>query len=270
MKTGALLLGAALILTGCGRLSPADAAATSATTTVATAGAEPVAYRYEIVNVFPHDRTAFTEGLVFLKGVLYESTGLNGQSDLRKVDLSSGRVLQQVRLSSQYFGEGMAVLGGKIYMLTWKNQKGFVYNQESFEPEGEFSYTGEGWGLTTDGHSLIMSDGSNEIRFLDPSNFAVIRKISVTHRGLPLTQLNELEWVKGELYANIWQTQTVARIDPSTGRLLGLIDFSGLLRPDEYRGVDVLNGIAYDAASDRLFVTGKNWPKLFEVRLRTK
>ena len=269
MKGAVWLLGLGLLLAGCGKDS--SAAAQSSTAPAASAAeAEPIAYGYEVVNIFPHDRGAFTEGLVFLKGVLFESTGLNGQSDLRKVDLSSGRVLQQVRLSAQYFGEGMTVLDGKIYQLTWKNQKAFVYGLDSFEPERDFTYTGEGWGLTTDGHALIMSDGSNEIRFIDPATFKVTRTIRVTRHGQPLTQLNELEWVKGELYANIWQTQTVARIDPANGRLLGLIDFSGLLRPEEYRGVDVLNGIAYDATGDRLFVTGKNWPKLFEVRLRKK
>ena len=264
MKSAVWLLGAALVLAGCARSSSTPAAAGATTT-------EPIAYTYEIVNIFPHDRGAFTEGLVFLNGKLLESTGLNGHSDLRKVDLASGRVLQQVRLSGQYFGEGLTVLGKKIYQLTWKNQKGFVYGLETFEPEGDFAYTGEGWGLTTDGQSLIMGDGSNQLRFIDPTTYQVTRTISVLRSGQPLNQLNELEWVKGELYANIWQTPFVARIDPATGRLLGLIDFSGLLTPSDYRsGIDVLNGIAYDAAHDRLFVTGKNWPKLFEVRVRPK
>lgn len=275
MKFTVWLVGASLVLAGCGKKSAvaSDAGTTAAAAQPATAvDAEPTLYAYDIVNVFPHDRGAFTEGLVFLKGILLESTGLEGHSTLRKVDLQSGRVLQQVRLSPEYFGEGIAVLGGKIFQLTWKNQKGFVYGLESFEVEREFTYTGEGWSLTTDGRSLIMSDGTNQIRFIDPTTFKVTRTISVFRHGLPFTQLNELEWVKGELFANIWQTQTVARIDPATGRLLGLIDFSGLLTPDDYRrgGVDVLNGIAYDAAGDRLFVTGKNWPKLFEVRVRPK
>lgn len=267
MKSVVWLLGAMLVLAGCGKNSSAKETKAVATT---AADAEPIAYGYDIVNIFPHDRGAFTEGLQYVKGVLFESTGLNGHSDIRKVDLSSGRVLQQAPLSSQYFGEGIVVLGEKIYQLTWKNQRGFVYNAGSLEQENEFTYTGEGWGLTTDGQSLIMSDGSNEIRFIDLATFKVSRTISVLRHGLPLTQLNELEWVKGELYANIWQTQTVARIDPATGRLLGLIDFSGLLSPQEYRAVDVLNGIAYDAAGDRLFVTGKYWPKVFEVRVRAK
>jgi glutamine cyclotransferase len=265
MKSAVWLLGAALVLAGCGKDSSASPAAPSA-------NAAPIAYTYQIVNVFPHDRGAFTEGLEIHNGVLFESTGLNGQSDLRKVDLSSGRVLQQTKLSGQYFGEGMSVLGDKVFQLTWKNEKGFVYGLDSFAVEREFTYTGEGWGMTNDGHSLIMTDGSDEIRFLDPATFKVTRSIHVLRDGQPLTQLNELEWVKGELYANIWQTPFVARIDPATGRLLGLIDFSGLLTPDDLRGghVDVLNGIAYDATNDRLFVTGKNWPKLFEVRVRPK
>ena len=165
----------------------------------------------------------------------------------------------------------MTVLGGKIFQVTWQNQKGFVYNLETLEVENEFSYTGEGWGLTTDGQSLILSDGTHQIRFLDPVTFKVTRAIAVFSRGQPLRMLNELEYVKGELFANIWQTQSVARIDPATGKLLGMIDFFGLLAPQDYtRNTDVLNGIAYDATGDRLFVTGKNWPKLFEVRLRRK
>ncbi len=275
MKSSVWLLWAILVLAGCGKESSAAAGVSPAVNSApspATVNAEPTIYTFDVINVFPHDRGAFTEGLVFLKGILLESTGLEGHSTLRKVDLQSGRVLQQVRLSQEYFGEGMTVLSGKIYQLTWKNQKGFVYGLDSFELEREFRYTGEGWGLTTDGHSLIMSDGSNQLRFLDPETFQVTRTISVTRAGLPLSQLNELEWVKGELYANIWQTQTVARIDPATGRLLGLIDFSGLLTPDDYRrsGIDVLNGLAYDAVGDRLFVTGKYWPKLFEVRVRPR
>jgi glutamine cyclotransferase len=254
-------------LAGCGDKAPTAAAAVPPSGTEA---AVPI-YTYEVVNVFPHDRAAFTEGLTYLKGILLESTGLNGSSTLRKVDLPTGRVLQEVRLSSQYFGEGMTVLGDKIYQLTWQSQTGFVYDLESMELEREFSYTGEGWGLTTDGRSLIMSDGTNQIRFLDPATFQVTRTISVFSQGQPLRLLNELEYVKGEILANIWETQSVARIDPATGRLLGLIDFSGLLAPEDRDShTDVLNGIAYDTAGDRLFVTGKDWPKLFEVRLKPR
>lgn len=263
------------LLTGCSGKpaeSPAGAAPAAAVPPPreSTETAVPV-YTYEVVNVWPHDRHAFTEGLVYLKGILIESTGLNGQSTLRKVDLQTGRVLQQVELSSRYFGEGMTVLDGKIFQLTWQNQTGFVYDLESLRQEKEFSYTGEGWGLTTDGRSLIMTDGTHQIRFLDPITFKVTRTIGVFSHGQPLTQLNELEYIKGELFANIWRTQSVVRIDPATGAVRGLIDFSGLLAPGDYApGVDVLNGIAYDAAGDRLFVTGKNWPKLFEVRLKLR
>ncbi len=232
---------------------------------------EPPTYTYRVVNTWPHDRGAFTQGLIYLKGVFFESTGLNGQSTLRRVEPQTGRVLQQVTVPAQYFAEGMTELGGKIFQLTWQNQKGFVYDLGTFAPQGEFSYTGEGWGLTTDGQSLIMSDGTEQIRFLDPATFRVIRTIRVVRHGQPLKQLNELEYVKGEIFANLWQTQLVARIDPANGRVLGIIDFSGLLAAADYaRGTDVLNGIAYDAAGDRLFVTGKNWPKLFEVQLSPK
>jgi glutamine cyclotransferase len=269
-------LGLALaLLAGCDDKSAGSAAATDRAP-APSARMEPAApevpfYTYEVVNVWPHDRGAFTEGLVYLKGILIESTGLNGRSTLRKVDLQTGRVLQQVQLSSRYFGEGMTVLGGKIFQLTWQNQTGFVYDLESLRLEQEFSYAGEGWGLTTDGQSLIMSDGTNQIRFMDPVTFKVTRTISVFSHGQPLKQQNELEYIKGELFANIWQTQSVVRIDPATGAIRGLIDFSGLLAPGDYAsGTDVLNGIAYDAAGDRLFVTGKYWPKLFEVRPKLK
>lgn len=235
----------------------------------ATAGI--TAYTYEIVNVWPHDPEAFTQGLVFLNDRLLESTGLNGQSTLRRVDLATGRILQQVKLPSEYFAEGMTVLNGKIYQLTWKNQKGFVYNLETFEREREFSYPGEGWGLTTDGRSLILSDGTHQLRFIDPVTFKVTRTVPVLNQGQPVRMLNELEYIKGELFANVWQSQTIVRIDPATGKVVGTIDFFGLLPPeDRHADTDVLNGIAYDATRDRLFVTGKNWPKLFEVRLKPK
>ncbi|MGH7995395.1 MAG: glutaminyl-peptide cyclotransferase [Opitutaceae bacterium] len=227
---------------------------------------------YAVVNVFPHDRGAFTEGLTCLGGgVLLESTGLYGSSTLRKVDLRTGRVLQEVKLPADVFGEGTTALDGKVYQLTWKRRTGFVYDLASLRKVGEFDYSGEGWGLTTDGRSLIMSDGTNRIRFLDPATFAVTRTIDVTLRGQPLERLNELEYVRGQIYANIWESSFVARIDPATGRLLGLIDLFGLLQPaDRDSHTDVLNGIAFDPASGRLFVTGKDWPKLFEIRLKPK
>jgi glutaminyl-peptide cyclotransferase len=226
-------------------------------------------YSYQIVNTFPHDRKAFTQGLVFLDGKLIESTGLNGQSTLREVDLPSGRVLRQIPVSDNYFAEGLAVLGGKAYQLTWQAQKGFVYDEATFHLEREFSYTGEGWGLATDGHWLILSDGTPQIRFLDPATFKVGRTIQVSLGDKPVNELNELEYIQGEIFANVWQTDYVVRIDPASGAVTGVIDFTGLLPPvDHDATTDVLNGIAYDSTADRLFVTGKFWPKLFEVRLR--
>jgi glutamine cyclotransferase len=228
-------------------------------------------YSYTIVNTWPHDPGAFTQGLIYLNGGLIESTGLNGLSSLRKVDLTTGKVQQQTRLSDEYFGEGMTVIGNRVYQITWRNQKGFVYDLATFAVIKEFTYTGEGWGLTTDGHSLILSDGTATLRFLDPETFQVTRSVEVTNDGQPMTQLNELEYVHGEIYANIWQTNSIARINPSTGVVTGLIDFTGLLPlPDRQPNTDVLNGIAYDADHDRLFVTGKNWPKIFEVKLISK
>jgi glutamine cyclotransferase len=228
-------------------------------------------YGYRVVNVYPHDRGAFTEGLVYLQGALFESTGLNGSSTLRQVDLNSGRVAHQISLASQYFGEGIAILQGKIYQLTWQAHVGFIYDLTTFAKLGEFAYTGEGWGLTTDGKVLIMSDGTDHIRFIDPTDFHVVRSIPVELGGKPLTNLNELEWVKGEIYANVWQTPILVRISPADGKLLGTVDLTGLLSLADYdRHTDVLNGIAYDPDGDRLFVTGKCWPKLFEIQLRPK
>jgi len=229
-------------------------------------------YTYTVVNSWPHDPQAFTQGLLYLDaGVLLETTGLNGHSSLRKVELETGRVLKQVNLPSRYFGEGMTVIGQRIFQLTWKSQKGFVYDLATLAPLREFTYTGEGWGLATDGHSLILSDGTATIRFLDPDTFAVTRTINVTIDGRPLPKLNELEFINGEIVANIWQTPSIVRIDPATGRVTSTIDLTGLLPVSERRpDTDVLNGIAYDATTKRLFVTGKNWPRLFEIKLLPK
>lgn len=228
-------------------------------------------YTYEVVNVFPHQADAFTEGLVFLNGELLESTGLNGESSLRRVDLKTGKVLQRIDVPAQYFGEGLGVLSNKLYQLTWQTHKGFVYDLESFRLEKEFAYENEGWGLATDGHWLIMSDGTDQIRFLDPDSFEVKRSIHVFAGEQPVVRLNELEYVKGEIFANVWGTDFVVRIDPATGKVNSVIDFTGLLAPaDRTVNTDVLNGIAYDATADRLFITGKHWPKLFEVRLKPK
>jgi glutamine cyclotransferase len=230
-----------------------------------TAGV-PVA-TYRVINTYPHDPAAFTQGLVYENGYLYEGTGLNGQSTLRKVQLETGEVLQTTPITDPaQFGEGIAIFGDKIYQLTWQSHVGFIYDKASFERLGEFSYPTEGWGLTHDGQRLIMSDGTATLYFLDPQTLKEVGHVDVYDRSGPVVRLNELEYINGEIYANIWQTDRIARISPQTGQVLGWIDLAGLLSPEERQPpVDVLNGIAYDAATDRLFVTGKRWPKLFEI-----
>lgn len=224
---------------------------------------------YSVVNVYLHDRGAFTEGLLFYNGFLYESTGLYGESSLRKVELKTGVVLQEVDMPNQYFGEGLALLDGKLYQLTWKNKEGFVYDLNTFKQEKQFSYPFEGWGLTTDGKSLISSDGSDQIRFFDPNTFVVQRTIHVLENGVAVTNVNELEYIKGQIYANVWQTDRILRIDPVTGKVLHDYNLSGLLSPqDREIPTDVLNGIAYDPDGEHLYVTGKLWPKLFEIKLK--
>jgi glutamine cyclotransferase len=220
---------------------------------------------YTVVRSFPHDPQAFTQGLVYLDGVLYESTGLNGQSSIRRVRLETGEVLQIHRLDSRYFGEGMAVWRDNIVQLTYTTQIGFVYDRATFKPLRTFTYTGEGWGLTHDGKRLIMTDGTSYLRFLDPETMKETGRVRVTDGGAPVEQLNELEFIKGEVFANVWGSHRIARIDPATGRVNRWIDLGGLLDPRLAKGADVLNGIAYDAGKDRLFVTGKLWPRLFEI-----
>jgi len=259
-----LLMMAALALAACSRGEQGDAGDVPAS----PAGGGPARYSFEVVHAWPHDPGAFTQGLVFQNGELLESTGLNGRSSLREVNLETGRVMRQDTVPSAYFAEGLAVIGDKAYQLTWKGQTGFIYDVPSFDLRGTFPYEGEGWGLTTDGKLLVMSDGTSGIRFIDPETFKVVRSIEVTLSGKPVVRLNELEWIKGEIFANVWQTDTVVRIDPATGVVRGVIDFAFLLPLDQRAGADVLNGIAYDPAHDRLFVTGKLWPKLFEVRLK--
>jgi len=221
---------------------------------------------YKIVNTFPHDPKAYTQGLEYENGILYESTGLYGSSSLRKVDLESGRVLQVYNLPSACFGEGITVWKDTIVQLTWRNSKGFVYDKNSFAPLREFFYTTEGWGLTHDGSRLIMSDGSSSLYFLDPTNFQLTGHLQVHDNNSPVGGLNELEYIRDHIYANIWATDRIAIIDPGNGRVSGWIDLAGLLEV-KYRAnpVDILNGIAYNAASNRLFVTGKLWPVLFEI-----
>jgi glutaminyl-peptide cyclotransferase len=223
---------------------------------------------YKVVNTYPHDRDAFTQGLLYEEGWLYEGTGLYGRSTLRKVALETGEVVQTRAISDTYFGEGITIFGDRIIQLTWQSQVGFVYDKTSFAQIGEFSYPTEGWGLTHDGARLIMSDGTATLHFLDPQTFQELNTIEVYDTNGPVVQLNELEYVNGEVYANIWKTDRIARISPETGQVLGWIDLSGLLGPeDRQQHVDVLNGIAYDVAGDRLFVTGKLWPKLFEIKV---
>jgi glutamine cyclotransferase len=223
---------------------------------------------YQVVRTFPHDPQAFTQGLVFLDGVLYEGTGLNGHSSIRKVKLENGEVLQIQKLDPQYFGEGIAVWDNSLVQLTWRGGVGFVYDRATFQRKKTFTYNGEGWGLAFDGTRLAMSDGTAFIRFLDPATLAETGRIQVRDGTVPVEHLNELEFVKGEIFANVWQTDRLARISPRTGQVTGWIDLAGLLDPREAaRGVDVLNGIAYDAQNDRLFVTGKLWPRVFEIRI---
>ena len=266
-RLGVVALAVVVALGGCAK-SAAQKPASVPPSPAAAAGATP-RYICEVVATWPHDRGAFTQGLVVRNGGFVESTGLNGRSSLREVELKTGRVLKRIELAQEYFGEGMTVIGDRAFMLTWKHGKGFVYDADTFRLEKEFAYEGEGWGLTTDGHSLILSDGTSRIRFLDPATFKVTRTIDVVEDGKPVRELNELEWIRGEIFANVWQTDRIVRIDPATGQVRGVIDCEGLLStPDRAGEIDVLNGIAYDEASDRLFITGKLWPKIFEVRLK--
>ena len=227
---------------------------------------------YRVVNTYPHDRHAFTQGLIFLDGVLYESTGLNGRSSVRKVKLETGDVLQQRAVDPKYFAEGLTAWGSKLIQLTWQTNVGFVYDRASLQPERSFQYTGEGWGLTHDGTRLIMSDGTAQggLRFFDPDTLKETGRVVVRDRGQSIQYLNELEFIRGEVWANIWQTNRLARINPKTGDVVAWIDCTGLIpRTEVLDPGAVMNGIAYDAAGDRIFVTGKLWPRLFEIRVET-
>lgn len=224
-----------------------------------------------VVAKYPHDAAAFTQGLVFTNGHLYEGTGKKGESSLRQVDLATGNVEKIAALESHYFGEGITVLGNRIYQLTWQNRLGLVYDAETFHVEKTFQYTGEGWGLTNDGKRLVMSDGSATIRFLDPKTFEVVKRITAKSAQGKVEHLNELEFVKNEIWANIWYEDRIVRISPENGEVLGWIDLSSLYpRIQRRSNEDVLNGIAYDAEKNRLFVTGKNWPMLYEIKVGSK
>ena len=228
----------------------------------------PPVYGYEVVRTFPHDPTAFTQGLVFRDGELIESTG-RAPSGVRRVRLEDGVVLQRRELDPEYFGEGLTEIDGRVISLTWTNGVGFVWNTADLSQMSRFTYAGEGWGLTYDGSRLILSDGSAALRFLDPATFAETGRVAVTLNGRPVRKLNELEWIDGEVWANVWQTNYIVRIDPASGRVVGVIDLKGLLPEGLAKDPadDVLNGIAWDEKNRRLFVTGKNWPSLFEIRL---
>lgn len=221
---------------------------------------------WKLLATYPHDPAAFTEGLFLHDGALYESTGREGQSDIRKVDLKTGKILHRRTLAPSYFGEGIVNWGDRIVSLTWRHRQGFVWKLADFAPVGNFRYEGEGWGLTQDGRSLIMSDGTAQLRFLDPEKLTEQRRITVTWNGRPVDRLNELEYVRGEIWANIWYDTKIARIDPATGAVKDWIDIAPLMKAAKVTDMEaVANGIAYDAKKDRIFVTGKYWPKLFEI-----
>ena len=255
-----------LVLSGCVGCG-VKRKALSATDTDA-AVQSPTTYTYRIREAYPHDVRAFTQGLYWLDGSLYEGTGLCGASTLRRVELKTGRVVQQTALPDAFFGEGIAQIGDRIYQLTWQNGRAFVYDARTFEKRSEFHYKGEGWGLTTDGERLYMSDGTPLIRVLDPATFRPEREFTVTIEGRPLAYLNELEWIEDEIWANLYMTDQIVRIDPRSGVVTGRIDLTGILPIAERTpDTDVLNGIAWDSVGRRIFVTGKNWPKIFEVEV---
>jgi glutamine cyclotransferase len=259
-RLGALLLGLGLVLaTG---LPPATAQR--------IADLAPPVYAVQVVKSYPHDIGAFTQGLFVRDGFLYESTGLNGRSSVRKVRLETGEVLQKADLPAEVFGEGITDWNDRIVGLTWQSQFGYVLDLRKFSVLGRFSYPGEGWGITRSDRELIMSDGSSALRFLDPETLRETRRLEVTAAGQPVARLNELEWVDGEVFANVWPTDRIARIDPKTGRVVAWIDLAGLLPQRERDYTDVLNGIAYDSKAKRLFVTGKLWPKVYEIRIEAK
>lgn len=266
--TRSFLLALALSLTtpACAQ-QPAPANAGGGNNSAQAADPAPVNYSYRIVATYPHDRNAFTQGLFYLNGSLYESTGQVGQSTIRKVHFEDGRVLQSVPIPPGLFGEGITNFGNEIVSITWQGGNGYRWNLSTLQRTGDWHYEGEGWGLTQNGTDIIMSDGTSAIRFLDPVTLAERRRITVTNQGNEVTELNELEYVNGEIYANIWQTPRIARIDPNTGRVTGMIDLSGIANENTTSRDAVLNGIAYDAQHHRLFVTGKLWPHLYEIEL---
>ena len=240
-----------------------------APTTVAQRQPAPV-QGYKLIATFPHDPAAFTQGLVFADGEFYESTGLNGESSVRRVEIATGKVLQEVKVDSAFFAEGLALVGDELLQLTWQHQRGFVYDRKTFKHKRTFPYQGEGWGLAYDpAGGLVMSDGSDTLRFLDPKTQAMTKTLRVRDAGRPVSQLNELEWVEGEIWANVWMTDRIARISPKSGEVTAWLDLSSLWpRSQRQPPADVLNGIAYDKATRRIFVTGKKWPRLYQISVQ--
>jgi glutamine cyclotransferase len=222
---------------------------------------------YKVIATFPHDTSSFTQGLVFADGEMYESTGLNGESTLRRVDVTTGKTLQRIDVPKEYFAEGLALVGDELLQLTWQHKLGFVYDRKTFKQKRTFSYNTEGWGISYDGASrLVMSDGSDTLTFLDPKTLTTQKTMRVQDAGRPVTNLNELEWIEGEIWANVWQTDRIARIAPNTGDVTAWIDLSTLFpRSQRIPPADELNGIAYDKATRRIFITGKKWPRLYQI-----
>lgn len=266
-----LFLAALLFVGGCTPRQPIAAAPTTVPAQTPPIPVEPSKVKvldWSIARDFPHDPTSFTQGLLWHDGALYESTGMEGQSKVRRVDLQSGQPTKNVNLPDQYFAEGLALAGDRLYQLTWQSKIGFVYDAKTFEPLAKFDYQNEGWGLTFDGKNLIQSDGTDVLTFRNPKNFAAVKTVKATRDGAPLRDLNELEWIDGYVWANVWQTDEIVVIDPTNGKVVAQLNLSGLLGQADRTGrEDVLNGIAYDAASQRVFVTGKNWSKLFWIRV---
>jgi glutamine cyclotransferase len=228
-------------------------------------------YGYKIVNTFSHDPEAFTQGLFLEDGILYESTGLKGKSTVKKIDLKTGKVIKSRNMQDKFFGEGLTIVNDKIIQITWRSKTGFVYDKDSLEILRTFSYKTQGWGITYDGKYLILSDGSDILYFMDPKSFVIVGKLEVYDEKGKVSNLNELEYINGEIYANIWGKELIARIDPKTGHINSWIDLTGILTPEDRKGKeDVLNGIAYNSENNTLLVTGKFWPKIFEIEIIEK
>jgi glutamine cyclotransferase len=273
LRSACLTLAAMLtgfFLAGCGSTEGRHAQYSASTAAVAKKQkAQIPVFGAKVVKTFPHDSHAFTQGLEYYGGYLYESTGRLGQSTLRKVDLETGRVIQKVSLPAQEFGEGLAIFRGKIYQLTWLSKKGFIYGLDTFRQVGEFHYEYEGWGLTHDDASLILSDGTNTLRFIDPASFAVTKTIEVYAGDEAVANLNELEYIDSEIFSNVWHSSRIARIDPRSGQVVAWIDLTALAKKEQHGEEDVLNGIAYDHEAHRLFVTGKDWPEIIQIELES-